>query len=71
MLVSLVCFGKIAEPEKTPHNSAATELKTYGDLNAVIGKDEGRVGRSELGSRHGDEVCCGVVVEREEKRKGK
>lgn len=26
---------------------------TYGNLDTVIGEDEGRVGASELGSRHG------------------
>lgn len=27
-------------------------VKTYGDLNTVVGEDQGRVGRSELGVRH-------------------
>lgn len=26
--------------------------ETHSDLNAVVGEDEGRVGRSELGGRH-------------------
>lgn len=26
---------------------------TYGDLDAVVGKDQGRVGHSKLGGRHG------------------
>lgn len=26
---------------------------TYGNLNAVVGEDEGRVGSSKLGGRHG------------------
>jgi len=35
---------------------------TYGDLDTVIGQDEGGVGGSELGGRHCD-VFCVVVVE--------
>lgn len=27
-------------------------IETYGDLNAIIGEDQGRVGRCELGTRH-------------------
>lgn len=30
-----------------------SRVNTYGDLDAVIGEDEGGVGASELGSRHG------------------
>lgn len=33
------------------------EVNTYGDLNAIVGEDKGRVGRSELGGRHF--VGCG------------
>lgn len=33
--------------------SSRYQGKTYGDLNAVIGEDEGGVGASELGGRHG------------------
>lgn len=32
---------------------------THGDFEAIIGEDEGRVGRSELGGRHCD---CGFGV---------
>lgn len=28
--------------------------KTYSDINAIVGEDQRRVGRSELGSRHCD-----------------
>lgn len=44
---------------------------TYGDLNAIVGEDQGRVGNSELGVRHGgrgrtgDEVSRGAGGERE------
>ncbi len=29
------------------------KVLTYGDLDAVVGKDQGRVGNSKLGGRHG------------------
>jgi hypothetical protein len=28
-------------------------MGTYGDLDVVVGEDQGRVGNSELGGRHG------------------
>lgn len=36
---------------------------TYGDLNAVVGEDQGRVGRSELGVRHCEWILtCGWEI---------
>jgi hypothetical protein len=34
---------------------------THGDINAIVGEDQRRVGRSELSVRHGERFC---VVER-------
>lgn len=39
---------------------------TYGDLNAIIGEDEGGVRAGELGGRHG--VCLGRLDERRESK---
>ena len=36
-----------------PMPGLKSRVNTYGDLDAVIGEDEGGVGASELGSRHG------------------
>jgi hypothetical protein len=39
-------------------DSALGKETTYGDLNAVIGKDEGGVGAGELGGRHFVDGWC-------------
>lgn len=40
--------------QSVSHNTnSRSKDNTYGDLDAIIGKDKGRVGASELGSRHG------------------
>ena len=40
--------------QSVSHNTnSRSKDNTYGDLDAIIGKDEGRVRASELGSRHG------------------
>lgn len=35
---------------------------SYGDVDTVIGEDEGRVGRCELGGRHVETFSCDVKV---------
>lgn len=64
-----VPFVEDAVIEDTRNNSISTR-GTYGDLDAVIGEDEGRVGAGELLLRHGDGGLRGVVsrVVRREKR---
>lgn len=35
---------------------------TYGDLDAVVGEDQGRIGNSELGGRHGGRLWTRKVM---------
>lgn len=42
----------------SPQFAVTTKWNTYGDLNAVIGKDEGGVGAGELGGRHVVDGWC-------------
>jgi hypothetical protein len=51
--------ARIEWPSSTNLNSITGNECTYGDLNAIIGKDQSGVGDSELGGRH---FVDGVVL---------
>lgn len=48
--MSFIVFPSIPQQSRVTSNRGQG---TYGNLDTVIGEDEGRVGASELGSRHG------------------
>lgn len=49
----------IASSQRPSSTATAGQFSTYGDLDAIVGEDQRRVGRSELGVRHCE---VGVVV---------